>query len=188
MTLMQQQEPVDVTELLKEYEQLRDIADVEKLPPAPFPWPWVVVAVVAISLAVFFFCFKRRRRAEVEPVVIRSPKEQALDSLDVLLQSGWLDDLQVKKFTYEVNIILRRYLENEYQLQAPEQTTEEFLLSHQLGSILSSEHSARLKDFLQYCDVIKYTDASATAKELQGLWDYTKSFVEKAPPRQEVVV
>ena len=182
---MQQQEP-DMTELLKEYEKLHDIADVENLPPPPFPWLWVLVGVCALSLIIFWICFKRKRHIQESPIIVKSPKEQALERLNILLQSGWIDDLQVKKFTYEVNIILRRYLEEEFQLHAPEQTTEEFFLSNQLESILTPEQSTRLKDFLQYCDVIKYTDTSASATELKGLWDYTKGFVEMPQSRQEV--
>ena len=52
--------------------------------------------------------------------------------------------------------IVRRFIERETGIHAPEQTTEEFLRAISSGDVFSRDERDRLREFLEVADLVKY--------------------------------
>ncbi len=93
---------------------------------------------------------------------------------------------KTKAYYIELSDIMRRYLENRFNIRAPEMTTEEFLIKVKEDSVLSLEHKGLLRDFLLNCDLVKFAkyqpaeqEAGLSFASAKKLIDQTK---EEAAP------
>jgi hypothetical protein len=120
----------------------------------PSAWPWIVggalMAACAVPLAYLWFASWRRR------VRRRSAYEVARARLNRLLSAQRPVDEQVDAFYVELSGIVRRYLEDRFDMRAPELTTEEFLASVGNSPDLSPDHQFLLREFLKQADLVKF--------------------------------
>jgi hypothetical protein len=155
-------------------EELRDVK-----PPVPIVnlWNYAIAAVLLAlfaALVVGWMLRRRRRRKQAPPTVVAVPPHRlALDQLRAALDL--LHD--PKAFTIRVADTLRRYLEERFQLNAPDRTSEEFLEEVQSSSLLTQSQKEILADFLTRCDLVKFAQAQPPETELRGLWDTAMSLV-----------
>jgi len=173
--LMQQQVPGELQELAEEYAKLRDISGAEAIESPELPWNYIVLALIALALLLVVVLNKIIKNNKI-PVVL-SPSDIAVEALKKIKDQGSFKNVDVKTFTYEVNMILRRFLEGEYQIRAPEQTTEDFLASEKLKKTINEDRYVHLQNFLNTCDLIKYADKKAGPEELEDLYQYSFNFV-----------
>jgi len=83
---------------------------------------------------------------------------------------------------------LRTYLEERFQLHAPERTTEEFLQELPACPALNSSQTGLLADFLNHSDLIKFARHEPAEPVLRGLWQTAhRLVVETSPPLDEPV-
>ena len=75
-----------------------------------------------------------------------------------------------------------RYLEEQFDLRAPERTTEEFLSELQHSTLLDYAQKETLGRFLNQCDMVKFAKAEMLGKELQGLHQSALQFVRDTDP------
>ena len=122
-------------------------------PPAP-TWPWlvggiVVLAITSPMLIRAWNSWQRRSRRQSAYQVARS-------RLDRLLTRPRLTPEQIDEFYVELSGIVRRYLEDRFELRAPELTTEEFLAAVGNSADLSRDHQSLLREFLRQADLVKF--------------------------------
>ena len=95
----------------------------------------------------------------------------------------------IMPYYFALSTILRRYIENRFGLQAPEQTTEEFLASLRTGTTLVQQYQTLLSEFLNECDMVKFANYAAGADDAQHAHDRAVRFIEEtrehanAPPQ-----
>ena len=77
-----------------------------------------------------------------------------------------------------LSTILRRYVELRFGLRAPEQTTEEFLVSALATGGLIAAHRDLLEAFLQHCDLVKFARHHPTPSAMEEAFESAKTFVE----------
>ena len=82
-------------------------------------------------------------------------------------------------------MIVRRYVEGRYGLQAPEQTTEEFLQAAMEGGQIGAEHQAFLGAFLARCDQLKFAGAQPGGDEGSQAVSQVRRFLEESRPAEE---
>jgi hypothetical protein len=138
-------------------------------------WPWVLVVVAIGLLLAWWMRSKRRRGAAAPGLVVVPPHRRAKDRLQAALDS--LHD--AKLFMTRVSGALRVYLEERFELRAPERTTEEFLEELQGSSVLSGRQKELLADFLGRSDLVKFAGFEPSEDELRGLWDVAMDLVEE---------
>ena len=99
--------------------------------------------------------YRRRQRATAVPLCSGRPP-LALAALERLQRQDAIRQERIEEFYVRVSTILRRYVELRFGLRAPEQTTEEFLVSVLATGGLIAAHRDLLEAFLRQCDLVKF--------------------------------
>lgn len=132
-----------------------DIRPIKPPVPVPNPWAWAfwiggfLVAGALIAAALLWARARQRRRAMVPPV---PPHVRARQKIDAALQL--IGD--PRAFCIAVSDAVRVYLEERFDLRAPERTTEEFLRDLQRTPVLTESQKSSLATFLEQCDLVKF--------------------------------
>ena len=93
---------------------------------------------------------------------------------------GLRDTGQDKIFAIAASDAVRHYLENAYQMPAPERTTEEFLQVAASHVWLHGELTTLLRRFLEFCDLAKFAGQQFGAEEREQLLNAAREFIEAA--------
>ena len=163
-----------------------DIRDIKGLVPVPHDvrWWWLLLLAAAV-VAVAIWLWKRNRptsRAAVVP--LPTPYETAIRALQRLRD----ENPPVEEFYTRLSDIVRRYLEGQLGLRAPERTTEEFLYEASCDRALTAEHKELLGAFLQESDLVKFARFRPGPEDKVRAFDAAEKFVcETQPHEQEVV-
>jgi hypothetical protein len=175
---------ITVTSLVPADADLSVVRDI--VPPVPLvrrempPWVWRAAGGLAGVglLASGWWWYRRRRRAAVMPVVQRPAHLLALAALEHLQRQDLIGQERIEEFYVRVSTILRRYVELRFGLRAPEQTTEEFLVSTLATGGLLAAHRDLLEAFLQHCDLVKFARHRPTPSAMEETFESAKTFVE----------
>jgi hypothetical protein len=136
--------------------------------PSSYSWiGWLLLAIAA-AVAVWYAWKKlRKRKTTAKPVPVIPPHRRAKDRLRNV------NELLSDPYAYcsLVSDVVRTYLEERFDLHAPERTTEEFLEEMRTTSVLHPDHKALLEDFLSRCDLVKFARFEPTQDELKALLD-----------------
>lgn len=136
----------------------------------------LVVALLIIALPLAFRAFlargaKRRRR---------SAYQIASAELEELLQwESHPSGSMIQEFYIKLSGIVRRYLENRFNLRSPELTTEEFLVLASRSPDLSSALRSLLSDFLKRADLVKFAGLMPTQEEIDESIRAARLFLEQ---------
>jgi hypothetical protein len=150
--------------------------------PSTYGWVWWVLAAVIAAFAAWFIWRKLTvKKPFAKPVVLIPPYRKAKDRLRT---AGQLMS-DPYKFCSLVSDVLRAYVEERFDLHAPERTTEEFMEELRASTKLTPEHKALLEDFLSRCDLVKFARFEPTHPELQSLLDSALRFVDETAPLGE---
>ena len=123
--------------------------------PGRAAWPWIVVAAIVLATAAMGWrlCWAARSRARR-----RTAYDVAIRRLGRLLAQPRDEPGQVDAFFVELSSIVRWYLENRFDLRAPELTTEEFIESMSGSPDLMRGYQPLLRDFLNRADLVKFAN------------------------------
>jgi hypothetical protein len=105
--------------------------------------------------------------------------EIAYKALEDLKGSGLVKQGLVKEYFFRLSFIVRQYLENRFDLRAPEMTTEEFLASMKGSDKLNELIKNMLKDFLERSDMVKFAKYGPTADEILDAFDAAKGLIDE---------
>jgi hypothetical protein len=151
---------------------------------------WLSVLGLASALAVLasgsvlgYRTYRARRRIEKQ----RSAYDDAVAHLRALEERGPPDETAADAWFVELSSIVRRYLEQRYEIRAPELTTEEFLQVATARPELSAEHRGLLSSFLERCDRVKFAGYRPDADESIATLKAARGFVEDTRQRAETM-
>ncbi len=155
-----------------------DIRDVKAPVPIPTFWLWAAWIGGALAVAaVSYWWWKRFQRSRLiskSPIVI-PPHRRARERLSHALSLF----NQPVPFCVLVSDTIRQYLEERFELHAPERTTEEFLTELQTSHVLTQKQKDSLAQFLTQCDLVKFARHEPAQPELQALYDAALSLIEE---------
>ena len=89
---------------------------------------------------------------------------------------------EAEPFCTGVSGIVRTYLEQQFELRAPERTTEEFLYELQTAHLLDETQKGSLGRFLERCDMVKFAKYEPAESELRELHEAARRLVEETMP------
>ena len=147
-----------------------------KLPADNSPATGWLAGLLLLGTAVLLVAWLRRRRRTTEEEMQLSPRELAYLELQALIEQD-LAAVDVKLFYVNLTGIVRRFIERDMQIRAPEQTTEEFLREISSGEVFSREDQQRLKSFLESADIVKFAAHHPTSDDVEQTFDRAKVFV-----------
>src|SRR5262245_8892956 len=147
--------------------------------PSSYAWIGWSLLAVALAVAAWYAWRKLRRRATTpKPAAVVPPHRRAKDRLRNV------NELLSDPYAYcsLVSDVVRSYLEERFDLHAPDRTTEEFLEEMRSTSILHPDHKALLEEFLSRCDLVKFARFEPTQDELKSLLDAALRFIDETAP------
>lgn len=145
-------------------------------------WPWLL-ALVALAALAAPFVWKRWQQARAE-VRRRSAYEVARARLDALSSGrrpSGEDEIDV--FFVELSALIRRYLEDRFELRAPELTTEEFLQVASASPDLSESNQGFLRDFLRSADMVKFARFIPPPEDIEAALAVASRFLDETRQR-----
>lgn len=147
--------------------------------PSSYAWiGWTLGALLA-AIALWLLWRKLRMRKKFpKPAALIPPHRRAKDRLRNA--SELLSDPYA--YCSLVSDVIRSYLEERFDLHAPERTTEEFLDEMRSSTALHPDHKALLEDFLSRCDLVKFARFEPTQEELKSLLDSALRFIDETAP------
>lgn len=182
---------VEVTSLLPEDREKLIIEDIEGVVEARGIRPvGLIVGLVITGCAVVaglgWWILKVRSKAKASKV-FRPAHELAYARLRALVNAQLIEAGKVKEFYQLLSGILRHYIEDRFQIHAPEQTSEEFLYNLSRTNTLSDQDRQELTEFLQHCDLVKFAKYSPTTQQIQRTFDIAKEFIQRTQSDVHVV-
>lgn len=145
-----------------------DIRPIKPPVAVPDPWTWVfwtagVLLALGLLVAILLLLLKRQKqRAFVPPLPPHARARMKLEAALLLIH-------EPRAFAIAVSDAVRLYLEERFQLRAPERTTEEFLRDLQKTSALTAPQKESLSAFLDQCDLMKFARFEPTEAALREL-------------------
>ncbi|MGA2071617.1 MAG: BatD family protein [Sedimentisphaerales bacterium] len=172
---------IEVTSLLGEQRGKLSIADIENVVdmPTKMVWWWILPAIAVVIAAGGLWLYFRRKKTKEAIRIFKPAHEIAYARLQSLVQQDLIKAGRVKEFYEGVSDILRHYIEDRFELRAPERTTEEFLFEIRDAGVLSEADRKALAEFLTHCDLVKFAKHSPTNEQIQHTFDLAKNFIEQ---------
>ncbi len=173
---------VEVKSVLSE-DSSGEIKDIS--PPTDLPGSYrslilyLVVAAVLLATAIVAIRYFRRRKLPEDEPVARPAHEIAYERLEALNALQLIERKQIEEYYVGISDTIRSYLENQFELKAPEMTTEEFLVVAASESNLKNEHKTLLSEFLTNCDLVKFARHGPNLAEIKSACDAAKQFVDE---------
>jgi hypothetical protein len=159
--------------------QPRDITSPRALPPEP----WSAAQIAGLSAgalaaaALAYWMYRRLRARLLRPPPPTPADVWALRELAQLAGSSWIATGRGKEFYYRVTEIVRRYVELQFGLAAPDMTTEEFLGTVAGDARLAAAGSLELTLFLEACDLVRYAALEPSEQDGSHALETARRFV-----------
>ena len=147
--------------------------------PGEWLWLWIALGVVLVTAGIFWAVrfFMARKRASVLP-----PKpawERALDAITKIENAGYVPKGLIKEYYSELSGVVRWYIEERFDVRAPEMTTEEFIHAVRYSDRLTDAQQGFLRDFLNASDMVKFAKFVPTAEEMYRSLRLARVFVQE---------
>lgn len=143
----------------------------------------IVLASLAAVALVLLLCLRRKKEKAAPPPVPAHVK--AFAALEALLAEGLLEKELYKEYFSRLSLVLRTYIEDRFEIRAPELTTEEFLAVLRQDPKFSYEQREMLRSFLGECDMIKFAKGETSAELAKEATDNIKNFIEQTKETAE---
>jgi len=183
-TMLVESEPIEIEVSSMLGDEKPDLADLEPmeepLPLAPRPWPawiWAAIGCGGGLLLLVLVLVLRKKRILGTPQRVLTAEEIALAELQVLMQERLPEKGLIVDFYVRLTGTVRRYIEHQTGIHAPEQTTEEFLREIKLDPRFERERAVLLGRFLETSDLVKYAAQRPEAQDIQKAFDCAQAFV-----------
>lgn len=141
-------------------------------------WLTFIFSLVIVVLG-YYFLKRWQSKKSVSKVFTpqKDPKIMAMEELKnlkgkMLPQKGFFEE-----FYIEITQIIRKYIERQYQIKAPEQTTQEFLMKVIDTPIFESSLKGHLEEFLKFADLVKFARLHPEISDCNQAEDSAESFI-----------
>lgn len=144
---------------------------------------WIMLLIVALALLCgWLFRWWLNKPKTVPEAKVIAPHEIALTALQALLARGFIESGKSQEFYVELSAIVRIYLEDRFDLHAPEQTTEEFIRASSHSSVLNPDHRMLTQAFLEQSDLVKFARFEPSPEDMRTAWDAAARLVRETIP------
>jgi hypothetical protein len=153
--------------------------------------PWILLAIVtAAAVWGVVLLFRKLRKKKTAPEIIINPDPAhviAFRELEQLKSEQLWQKGEIKLYYSRLTEILRRYLENRYQVYSLEMTTAETLDVLVKSGFRRDEQYSRLKSVLTGADLVKFAKYKPEPLENDQYYNDAWNFVDATRIREQVV-
>ena len=152
-------------------------------------WLYILVIVIVIVqfLAIwiyFWLNFKRKNITVDQQIQYIDPYQQAMDSLNEINDTQWIETNGLKPYYIELHFILKRFIERQYLIPAIEMTTYELENWHEQSDIYTIDAFALLQEIDTACDLVKFAKFKPDASQHKDIWNLVHSWIETLKPKE----
>lgn len=157
-------------------------------PPLDPPNPWVnrwlliTITLLAFLIPLAMWLYRKWRHNRVQREKSLTPWEKAYERLRKLDEMHLPQKGEHDLFYVELSSILRYYIEERFSINAPEQTTPEFLAEAARSGLLSREQQNLLARFLTQSDRVKFARYVPTVLEMEESLANVLFFIDETVP------
>ena len=157
------------------------------------PWsfsemlPYILLAllIIAAVLLLIYYLRRRKKKPEDEELSIWERPDvpayaAALSKLEALRKSNYLKEEKFKLFHSELTDILRRYIEKQFGIDAPEMVSDEIL--SETKKVLNVKEHNKLKEILILSDLVKFAKHKPIINDSEQLLKYGFEIVKNTIP------
>jgi len=169
--------PIEITEENRQKLVLREksLQDLETFQEHTFPWARVLLSLLALAAIALYLNFAQRRKVGEAPRTKESIKLLTLNAIRQLEQN-----MPAEQTLYqELSLVMRKYIQERYGINAPHLTTEEFLSQAASSRLIDPQSQASLKTFLQQIDLVKFGHKIPPLSEAEKSLGTARTFVER---------
>lgn len=146
-------------------------------------WRWIFLGLFILLGGLIAYIIYRRKKSGKRIIPIREepprpPHEIALEALQTLKESDFLESGQIKEYYIQISEIIRQYIGGRYFVVAMEMTTTE-VLSGLKKEELSVEHFEMFEAFLHRCDLVKFAKYIPTDQEHEATFQMAMDLVNQ---------
>jgi hypothetical protein len=159
---------------------IRDIKAPEPVPVDLRPYYIIGGAVLGpllLGAVLYYLLTRSRRTAAAAPP--RPAHEVAAEALERLRARRLVEAGAFKEYYSALSGIVRAYVEQRFDIRAPEMTTEEFLLASARSGKLVGPHRVLLADFLTESDLVKFARHLPALADTERAWSAARRFVDE---------
>lgn len=132
--------------------------------------PWILIGLGAILLILFiaWYIVKRKKQQPIlqfKPKIVLLPHETALQELEKLRIKKLWQSGKIKEYHSELTEILRKYIEDRFQVPALEQTSAEIIHNLLDNPLCPRKTLDCLSELLVQADMVKFAKAQPVASE-----------------------
>ena len=164
---------IDIAPIKPIIEEEKDITDF---------YPFFYAIGFLLLLPIIYFIYKKITTKSVEQIkevkVVLPAHKIALDKLGTLRESKLWQSGEIKAYQSELTYIIREYLENRYDIQALESSTDEIVKALKDSNFDPSDETD-LKTILQVADLVKFAKAKPSEEIHEEFLNTAFSFVKK---------
>ena len=161
--------------------EIADIKPMQKLPGRVPPWLWITLGTALTAFLVGLISSKlwKNRETLVPSAPPIPPYVIAFRALEALKNKGLLEKDECSPFYTELSVILRTYLEGRFNLNAPDETTEEIVEEMSKSPELDGSQRNILQEFMRQADMVKFAKGHPDRSTMEAAFGTTKQFVEQ---------
>ena len=178
-TLKSEAIAVRVTSVLEDradptqFRDIQSVIDVEVPQPASRAWLWWTLSGLGgVTTAALLFMAVAKRKTWM------TPNTWAIRELEELRNSDAMKSIDSDTVTDSLTTILRNYLELQFDIAAPVQTTRELLLAIETGRYMSVETTKGFSDLFENSDLARFAGLNLTHAELKKAIDDAQRLIE----------
>ena len=118
---------------------------------------WIPLVLIVLALLVWEIIrvIRKERIKRMAPELLLSPYERAKFRLNRLDEAGYIEKDMVKEYYVGLTDVIRLYLDEEFDLPAPESTSSE-ILAEIKKLHLTHEQYHQMREFLTDADLVKF--------------------------------
>ncbi len=181
---------VPQVDMLEDFKPVKPIIEIEMTfadyVKAYWKWLALLVALVVLGWLLKRYLDKRKAMAGLtpEPKEKIPPYEKAITQLSALKDKSLYQQGMVKEHYVQLTDILRDYIENQFDIQATDETTDEII--NELRRInVHKKDRAKLSKVLRLADFVKFAKAKPTVIDTENALKNSFEFVERTKPKEE---
>lgn len=158
-------------------------------PPWEIPgsiWIYILVGTLLLAAGLGYWYYRRfiiKKPAVAVPEIKRPAWEMALEELENLRKIDLVNTGKVREYYFGLSEILRKYMENRFNLACIDRTSEEIIAGLNNG-VLEEKTKERFLTFLLESDLVKFAKSIPAQKKTEEDWEMVYNLVQETIPKE----